>query len=196
MSLTPLSHPKPRKTKGLGWIRGLARLSLSLGIMASLAAGCVVSDPPEYGLAKRTPPFLDLNGADPKVFERLDVQPGSVRALTVPFRSEDAGDSLIAQLYLDYNISINEVPQERLQAFNNLQPSTLDDEAKRTVDFNWNVPVTKGCYQLTMVLTHSQNLDRAKPIDFSDVAFAIWWVNVGDSDSSNLVNCPPNGGGA
>ena len=157
--------------------------------MVVLVAGCVVSDPPNYGVAKKTPPFLDLTAANPKVFERKDVNRGDKVNFNVPVRSEDAGDQLIGLLYLNYNVIKNGELQEQFLKVDFVSPSTLDD-TKRTVDILWDVNVDPGCYQATMVVTHQSNLTDNRPDRSEDTAVAMWWLNVDDDGGNLLQDCP------
>lgn len=159
-----------------------------------MASGCVLSNPPEYGTVKQTPPFLQLDGADPSIYFVSKIDPGA-QSISIQVRSEDAGEELTARLYLDYDPSslgpdgglpvLNEVGSRRLP------PSTLD--TIRTISVQWTAQ-TAGCHQVTMVVTHTPNLDfdTNQPIDTTDVAYATWWFNVDDQTGEHKVDdCAP-----
>jgi hypothetical protein len=161
--------------------------------MSCVTPGCVVSDPPEYGVARQTPPFLDLGQAEPQVFVLREVPSGDQQTFKVGVRSEDAGDELLAQLYLDYLIS--EPPP--LLNFVRVPPSTFDDTSRK-IEIPFLVPNRPGCHQVSMVVTHSSNLGPTnKPIVPSDVGIATWWVSIDedDQDPSLVRDCPSQLGG-
>lgn len=189
---TRLSHPKPLKSGGSAAVRALARLSLISLMMALVAAGCVVPDPPEYGVARQTPPFLDLSTA--KVFElkeykTTDTIPPSI---SVGVRSEDAGDNLFAQLILNYSVTDKKNSQLLGVAF--IPASTFDD-LSRQINITFNVPDRPGCQQMSLVVTHVSNLTQTnEPQDFGDVGIATWWLSIDDDDDTALLSkCPREG---
>lgn len=158
-------------------------------------AGCIVGDPPELGQPQQTPPFVDTAKTDPTPGRVIQLESGDNLPLTVPYRSEDAGEDLFATLWLDY-----EVEGERLITFRQLPAGTLDD-GERQFSTSWTVPAPlSGCHQLTFVLTHLSSMDGTKPSsEAADVATVTWWLNVGDSaeEPNLLADCPgPSGSGA
>jgi hypothetical protein len=157
-------------------------------------AGCVLSDPPEHGRANQTPPILFPSSAIPPVFEVLEVSPGDDEEFNVAIRSEDVGENLQAELWLDYSI-VNPAYPPQLEKAVPVTAGTFDD-TQRAIDFQWDVKssISKGCHQLTLVVTHNSNLDVRNP---NDIATVTWWVNVGDSDAEPfnvLKDCPKNSG--
>lgn len=146
-----------------------------------MASGCVLSDPPEYGTVKQTPPFLQLDGATPSIYfvKTLDANASQPPSITAQVRSEDAGDELTAVLFFDYAPG-NLQNKGTLAGIQTIAPSTIDNLRSFTVF--WNIPPnTSGCHQVSMVLTHTNNLDPLKqPIDTSDVAYATWWYDITD----------------
>jgi hypothetical protein len=191
-NVTPLSHLEPRRTGALGRIWGLARLSLGTGLMAGISAGCVVSDPPEYGVARQTPPFLDATSAFPDLFYRVDLTSGQTKSFGAELRSEDAGEPILAQLFLDYNVTDGNIPRQRVLGFKQVAASTIDD-AKRTVQIPWLVQgVTPGCYPISLVVTHVGNLDETnKPKNSTDTAILTWWVSI--DEPGDMAQCPVQG---
>ncbi len=163
--------------------------------MAVVVAGCVVSDPPEYGVGKQTPPFLDLTLTQPNIFHRVDLAKFQQLKINVPVRSEDAADGLVGLLILNNNVFENGESKEQLQGFQILNPSTFDD-TKRSFDFTWSANLAKGCYQLSLVVTHSGNLNGNEPKRTEDTAFATWWVDVDDDGTNVLQDCPERLGGS
>jgi hypothetical protein len=143
-----------------------------------MASGCVLSDPPEYGTVKQTPPFLQLDKADPSPYQVTTLNVNEVEPISVAVRSEDAGDPLSATLYLDYvpspNAAVTELTSREVAA------SVLEDDT-REISISWT-PQEAGCRQLTMVVTHKKNLtkDTNRPIDLTDVAYVTWWYLIID----------------
>jgi hypothetical protein len=165
--------------------------------MALVVAGCVISDPPTYGVTKQSPPFLDATSAVPGVFGRLDVSPGDVVKFNVRVRSEDVGTALDARLWLDYKIEdANKIPKQVLLQTKDIPPSTFDDD-KRFIEIPWNSTVATGCHAVSLVVTHKTNLNELnEPVLPEDTAILTWWVNYADSDlePNTLVDCPKYGG--
>ena len=157
-------------------------------------AGCVLSDPPEHGKANQTPPILFPSSAIPAVFQVLNVSPGQEEEFNIALRSEDAGENLQAELWLDYSI-VNPAFPPQLQKAIPVTAGTFED-TQRAIDFQWDVPavIAKGCHQLTLVVTHNSNLEVRNP---NDIATVTWFVNVSDSDAAPfnaLRDCPKNSG--
>ncbi|MBK7580807.1 MAG: hypothetical protein IPI67_11430 [Myxococcales bacterium] len=157
--------------------------------MVPVAVACIVSDPAEYGVAKQTPPFLDATQAKPSVLYRYDLTSGQTLAVNVPVRAEDAGDELVAQLYLDYLV----VGRQTLLGFRQLAPGKFEDE--RTIDIPANNIVTQGCHAVSLVVTHRGNLnEKNAPILSADTAILSWWINVDDDGTNTMSECPVQGG--
>lgn len=173
--------------------------SFRLGVVALLATtGCIVAPPPEYDEPRRTPPILDLYSAKPFVgsvisVDRTDgIAPDRV-FFKIPFRSDDQGEWLLWQLYVDRTFA-NEDPAEKAD----VPPSTLDD-TNRYVDAKWDADSTysKGCHNISIVLAHHSSWNRnglqvPELLDASDAAVGTWWVNLdpGPGDPNTLVHCP------
>jgi hypothetical protein len=148
---------------------------------------------------EKTPPILDLSRANPPITEvitKTALERTKQINFSIPVRSEDLGDPLWAQLYLNYSIdggtAYRGVP---------VPPSTLEDTS-RAIVFFWTIQgLEPGCYQLSLVVTHSSNVDftqDSRPIDPTrDVAIATWWMNVEQSDgtAASMAACPSNTGG-
>ncbi|MFO0571121.1 MAG: hypothetical protein U0263_36145 [Polyangiaceae bacterium] len=158
--------------------------------MLSLAAGCVVSDPPTYGVTKQTPPFLDAISATPSIFGRLDLVAGQTKQFNVPVRSEDLGDPLFAVFWLDYGIKEAGIPKQQLLTFREIPPSTFEDAA-RFVTINWNYTVKAGCHAVSLIVTHKSNLGPDnEPTAVDDTAILTWWLNYDDDPSDPNVMTP------
>jgi len=167
---------------------------------------CIVADPPQYRDALRTRPLLDTYKALPPTQQVLVVHtddPNAVK-VSVPVRSEDAGEYLAGRLFLDYQVQPGPgTAGELLLRPFRIPPSTYDDSS-RSADAPWTPrPLTSpGCHLLTLIVAHEstfigadQNrLDPAKAGD--DAAIINWWVNVDPTTDliHTLVNCPVSGG--
>ncbi len=188
---TGVSHLAPgRSARCRGFFR-LARGSLSLLAMCSALAGCIVAGPPDYKDPTQTPPVLDLNGADPSILQIIERAPGEQITFKIKVRSEDAGDDLIALLYIDYGATT-----QALEANQTIAASTFDD-TNREVNFAWTVPnIQRGCRQLTLLVTHTKHTSILGPTDNNDIALVTWFLNVADPDGTNvLAQCPKTAGG-
>lgn len=195
-----MSHREP------GWERdarswGLARRSLLYGSMAValLAAGCVVADPPPFSDPAKTPPVLSLGEANPPVYQ---IQPLSLTSETklvlinVPVRSEDAGDDLVALLFVNWNVASNETASPIAKA---REPASTFNDTGRSIEMVWDYQkTTPGCWQLTMLVTHESNYDwiRSSYGNPADIAIATWFFNVEDDPpgTNPLSGCPKPAG--
>ncbi|HET9933976.1 MAG TPA: hypothetical protein VFQ35_24905, partial [Polyangiaceae bacterium] len=91
---TRLSHRAPEKTPPSSGKMRLARSSLLCLCAAPSLSGCIVADPPEYQDPGRTPPFLNLALATPRVLDiqviDLTTNPANANfSVNVPVRSDD-----------------------------------------------------------------------------------------------------------
>ena len=171
--------------------------ALSLGSPV-LSTGCLVAEAPEYGAPEQTPPFINTTLVTPPLFVVLEARPRETIQLTVPFRSEDAGEALTASLWLDYNM-----PNQDPQGDHEKAPASLDD-LDRSVTISWGPnSVPSGCHTLTLLLMHDSSyddvLDLPKEGRDTDVASVTWIVNKLDSavpapGDAVLTNCPSAGG--
>jgi hypothetical protein len=151
-----------------------------------LCVGCVLADPPEHAEAEQTPPILFANQAVPSVYEVLNVSQNDRITVNVPLRSEDVGEGLLAELYVDYSITGSQVLQKAIV----VGPGTFEDR-QRAVGTYWDVPSINGCHQLTLAVTHNSNLETRR---LDDIATVTWWVNVSDTEdgSTKMKDCQKN----
>jgi len=187
---TPLSCPKGLVARVSRRFWALARLSL-LAALVSMLPGCLVDDPPPYNAPKQTPPRLDYHNAVPLLDQVIVAKSLDTIKFTMPFVSEDVGESLNAILILDYTSdSLFRLADSKL-----IDASTLDDPG-RAVSLSWSVlAVSPGCHRLTLRLGHISNLPSAtfhSTVNTSDVAEAYWWVNVVEDLAlgNTLIDCP------
>jgi hypothetical protein len=162
--------------------------------LALLAAGCIVADPPTSSDPEKTPPVLFLGEANPAVYQ---VRPlwktsGSSRVqIDVPVRSEDSGDPLHFDFYLNWNVA-----GQKILAGRNIEPSTFADTS-RSIGMEWDYSTESvGCKQVTLVVTHASNFIVTYPAPSytnpADIAIATWFFNLGDDPpGTNALNdCP------
>ena len=189
-SATPLSWRTRLAARARRSFLGLARLSLLL--LPTTMVGCVIEDPPPYTQPTQTPPRLDLFTGLPDVGEVIVVPgPGSKIPFNIPVASEDAGDHLVAFLIVDYTNKLDWVFADEVP------PGTLDDSVDRAVEMEWTLDdgMTAGCYELTLLVTHSRNQNFESTIpgpfkDDRDVAKAVWRLRVQPPDSETPIECP------
>src|SRR5690349_20710558 len=108
-SATALSRYRPSPWRSTALSR-LACRSLLLGFVSLFAPSCIVADPPEYSSAVQRAPELDLYNASPAILKILEVTANQVVPINVPVRSEDAGEQLVALLFLDYGATATNSP--------------------------------------------------------------------------------------
>ena len=171
-----------------------------------LLQSCIVADPPEYRDPVQTRPLLDAYKAVPITQQVLLAYTADTVGIpiSVPVRSEDAGEDLLAHFYLDYGtlpqpgISLGEQPL-RVQRI----PASTYIDSSRSASYQggWKVKATTGCHLLTLIVAHASSFqrldqDHLDPIRASsDAAIINWWVNVNPTLDTihTLTNCPVSG---
>jgi hypothetical protein len=162
---------------------------------ALLAAGCLVADPPNSTDPEKTPPLLLLGQADPPVYvvTKLSTKSPTPRIpISVPVRSEDSGDRLHFDFYVDWNGADQDIIEGRY-----VDPSTFSDTS-RSIDTEWAYGslTNAGCKQVTLVVTHASNFVATYPTPVytnpADFAIATWFFNVDDDPigTNTLSGCP------
>jgi hypothetical protein len=142
---------------------------------------------------------LDLAAAKPFPGEvividkrgNLDPVPPKID-ISIPIRSEDRGEDLIAALHVDYTF-----PSHRFFLLYPIPASTLDD-LTRSIEMSFSVgEISDGCHSITVLVSHESTFSLAefRPKDRHDMAMATWWMNINPSpeDPHTLSRCP-NGG--
>jgi len=159
---------------------------------------CVVADPPTYTDPTQTAPELRGAQATPKIFQVVTIQLPQVGfpTFTVPMRSEDNGEQLFANFFLDYGstrrVFLHGQP---------VSPGTLSDPSDRSISFSWQaIDPTRdaGCHTITALVAHqssfTSDLQIPDTAHASDVALLTWWVNVVPDPTSaaavNIAECP------
>jgi len=155
-----------------------------------MLSSCLVDDPPPFPESKQTPPRLDYHAAQPLLGQFIFAQNGETLDFSIPVASEDAGDDLIALLFLDYSGGA----ATRVAGIG-VTASTLDDTTRKVV-LHWPVlGISPGCHRLTLRVTHNANLNTINsPLvqNQSDLAEANWFAII-DADSAvanTLADCP------
>jgi len=183
---TPKSGLEPAPSRATSRFPALARLSLLLPLLA-MVPGCLVDDPPAYTQPKRTPPRLDYHNAQPPLDQILTIEDDDPLEFSIPVASEDAGEELTAQLFLDSTSFLNYV---------SIAPSTLDDTTRViTVPARLHLQKSEaGCHRFTLRVAHRRSLPTGiePPLDITDVAEAYWWANVFNdpTQADSLIGCP------
>jgi hypothetical protein len=144
---------------------------------------CLISDPPTYRDPEQTPPMLITALADPPTTQivTMDLVPElqiTTKEFSVPVRSEDAGEPLVAALYKNYDPTQKSPDPAGKTTL--IAASTFDDKVERrasgTLSVDGTDATSTGCRQVTLVVTHQNNFFTQQ--DSSDVAQVTWWVNL------------------
>jgi hypothetical protein len=141
--------------------------------------GCL--DPaPTYEERARIPPFVIAPSVKPDLDEVVRLATDKSLQVRVPFRSEDLGEPLTAVFALDGSF----------QGSDELGASAFDDDT-RAVEFTFRPELDPGCYQLSMVLTHGDNLAQGLDVyDESIAAYLYWWVELFEPRVGATALCP------
>lgn len=147
---------------------------------ASLTLVACLDDAPTYDERERIPPFVIVPSVQPDVNEVVRLPINRSLQISVPFRSEDLGSPLTAVFRLDGVYQGND----------GLGPSSFDDDT-RAVEFTLRPELDPGCYQLSMLLTHSDNLiETLNVADESMAAYLYWWIELFDPQTGDGAQCP------
>jgi hypothetical protein len=152
---------------------------------------CLWPEPPEYREPEQTHPRLW--NPSPTDLQILHVSSDERVTISVSLESEDAGEELVAALYLNYGVKGR---QSGPLLPRTVSPGTQGHE--RTIDMApWMVPNrgTPGtCEPLTLIVTHRTNCDEWLVLleDNEDVDKVTWWLDINDSEQT-LGEC---GGGS
>lgn len=164
----------------------LARTSLVVLFASMLTESCLLPEPPSYREPERTPPFLW--GPIPATIEVQSVNSGDPFNISVNLRSEDAGEDLVALLFLNYLV---EGQQSGGFSWTPVKAGTLSEERHIEIS-SWQVPErqTPGtCEQLSLIVSHLSNYGSGGlPMDDSDVAILTWWLDINGTEQT-LASC-------
>jgi hypothetical protein len=151
----------------------------------------LVADPPTYQNSNRTPPFINLRETLPYVTRITVLHSKEKTDFTASVRSEDQGMSVQGILFLDYSFA-----GQRVISNGEIPGSTFDEDSRSLVAPWTPTESDKGCHQVTMLVTHRDNVHYPQGqvviTSSKDVAIVTWWVNVNpsDTDPENLGVCP------
>ncbi|MEO8980149.1 MAG: hypothetical protein ABI548_11275 [Polyangiaceae bacterium] len=178
----------------------LARVSLFCGWIMLLASSCIVAGPPENRNPAQTRPTLDVYQATPSASRVLVVHTNDLVKISVPLRSEDAGEALRGVFLVDYNAGSLGL----LQNSQDIAASTYADDG-RQVTLDWTVPSLPppGCHLLSLIVAHDSsfgsnpNYVLKQDAANRDAAVINWWLNDLDADGPNKISalgdCPTVG---
>jgi len=192
---TPLSRPAPAAQEKKAAF-GLARRSLLALSSMTLISSCVVADPPTYTDPTQTRPALNAFLATPPIFQVLTVQlpSTSTPTFTVPVRSEDNGERLIANFFIDYGSPTASFVGDVI-----VNPATFVDDSDRFITFVWQSLNSQlpGCHTMTLIVAHQSSYTRDtqtpdKNLALKDVALMTWWLNLlpDPTKETTVVGCP------
>lgn len=199
MPATRLSRHGPSEGK----IWALARLawrSLLLTSAMLVASSCILAAPPEFRDPVRSRPLLEVYKAVPPITDIVVWSTGMMAIpFTIPVRSEDAGQDMIAYLVIDYGTGIT--TEQALSPLSSQRVPASTYDQSRDVSFRWLPNTSPGCHVISLLIAHFDSflpldlfhLDPAKAGD--DAAIVSWWVNINPpNDATNtLENCPRSG---
>jgi hypothetical protein len=154
-------------------------------LSCSALCGCL-EDPPEYVASTRIPPVVNYSQVVPplSVVHEVDSSADSIH-LTVPFRSEDLGDDVLAFALLDT------VPgREPLVVGESRLPGASFEILSRSVDMLVTEFGEPGCHTLTLLLTQTSNAPNFR-FEVPDETLAtrlVWWISVRTAGEDVLLS--------
>ncbi len=185
-----------REAAGKSGAFALAQRSLLALASMTLISSCIVADPPTYTDPTQTRPELRAYLAKPPIYQVVSIQLPQVGipSFTVPVRSEDNGERLLANFFLDFEST-------RVSPLGGqiIAPGTLNDPTDRSISFAWTTVngASAGCHTITMVVAHESSFTtnpQTPDMDAAakDAAIITWWVNVLASPTAptSVVDCP------
>ncbi len=191
----------------VGWtlaqLPAVARLSLHAATIMMLGVpSCLVTSTTEFPVPAETPPYVDVNSAmaTPRggsgvpatkivvLRQQDDVQSLEFSAYV---QSEDNGRWLQGMVFVNYKLSPNvNHPYLSVGWGDSVPPGSFDMPRKVTATLSDPmVLTTPGCYQATLVITHSRNARVPQRQD--DIAMVVWWILVEATPGSvKMGSCP------
>lgn len=163
-----------------------------LPITASLCSvSCLISPPDPIEQLEQVPPFVLTHLAVPTPYAYYPTTSTESPLFHVEFKSEDLGEGVVGQLYLNLDTA-----SEELITRGEVGAGSLNDPQPRSLDLTWrnssNYP--SGCYVITMTITHESNYSNEwplKPLDRSKTAYIYWWaVHDRAPENLNFDECP------
>jgi len=135
------------------------------------------------------------------VFQVLQITRGVPINFTIPFTSVDAGQGIVWWLWVNWNLSgfsgiVNkgELPAGPVVVDGGLGGAAAT-QRELLVAWTPSNGVPPGCNQLTILVTHEENVEFTtdRPRDLSQAAIVTYWANVDApiGQPQDLVDCPP-----
>lgn len=208
---TPMSRVGTTSIAARSRTRASACASLTGILLAMLATGCLITDPPSFSAPKHTKPFLDAASAspDPRAVVVVD---DVLLATSTPWQTfsanvisqDDPADSnglfqnVLTNLYIDYGFDqIPGLPWRYSFGGTTLGPGTLDQSTARPVSAKWyptQFMVEPGCHTATLIVSHMFEEESKCPKCDNDYSTITWTVlrcdrSKGDCDSLPLDSC-------
>jgi len=162
-----------------------------------LTPACLVTSTPDFEQAQQTPPFLITATANPDPTQILIIDDADLRTQQNSFEfsanvvSEDAGEQVEFQLYIDYGWPDSDLGQPFRTHIGDiipLTPSTMADTNRR-VTAKWLPAINGfglGCHTVTLIASH--HFDKSSietsgcPVCRSDSSQITWQVYRCDSE--------------
>lgn len=149
-------------------------------------SACLVTSTPEFDPPQQTAPFLIAASAtpDPRKVIVIDSSKSQKVDFSVEVRSEDSGQPVLFQLYVDYGYPPEtDDPDELLfrqviTTLPQLDPSTISNAKRRPILATWHVndPLRAGCHNVTLIASHAFFPKTACPRCRRDSSQITWQV--------------------
>ena len=168
-------------------------IASSLVAIATTTSGCL-DDPPEYEAPARVPPVVADALVEPDPSRVIQLDAGvDVLSVSVPFRSEDLGSSVVGFFFLDGEPGDGD---RRLGDEVTVGPSSFEDEGRSiSALLTGFAQLQRGCYSLTLLLTQRSNIEdfSVDPREDSEATRVRWWLLLASEDEDRavlLADCP------
>lgn len=166
-----------------------------------LLQGCLIPSPPELSDPQATRPNIHYRIVDPPIGTPIhlvriddndpDTQPIEDVFFSIPFQSEDVGESLSARLHVN---APGQSPKLKTQS-GRIAPGQFSDE--RIVELQWDPSeLGVGCYRFRITLAHEGSfgdMGLIEPGFESDADQVSWLAFVESQDAPGTVlfdDCP------
>jgi hypothetical protein len=207
-TLTPMPDMK-RFKHAISGTYSAARVSLSLCLVLSAHAGCLVTDVPDYEEPQLSQMLL-FDPAPPTT-EFMRIPPSQTSAdLSAQLLSEDLGQNLYAAIIVDYGVPFCRLLQdgtESCEPWLQATASAIVDAGTlsggpRTIPARWEINRTVidgGCHSVTLLVTHRRKGSDPGlwcPELPNDYATLTWWAFVEcspDDITCETQECPTQG---
>jgi hypothetical protein len=198
-----MSEPADGRVSTHGAARLARRLLwLSIGVLATANAGCLMTSTPQFTPPKQTRPLLLPSTASPDlsaVFKVTDSNSQIFLPFTVYVLSQDdPGNQVLSAILFDYGVPFVTQPYTAFNQGVPLPEGTLDQGPRKlTVDYAFNGSESPGCHTLTLVATHHFDSPTFCPCFDDDYSTVTWFVLRCDpSVAGSCDSLPSSGPGA